>query len=441
MSAAGVDWVLYVTFTYFCICVCFFHQLPRDTLTVILCVLSLRCVTQTTNYTRQEDSGEHLPLSRHPQDMSGGGVCPFRLSWRLVYYAGLTAVLLGVACGQGVLLDSYILANNTSSLTYFWLLPDFLMVFPFVAAMVSGYRRGQAGKRGPSTSPPQLEPQLVPPVHVQLLGPCAEPVLVWLAYSALLMAKVVVIFRSEIPNKIGMEDFLSPQLLKVTLSATALVFGLLVEGQSTWGTVSQEEEDREAYIRGLVHGTALETLDSVAFLTLLVQSESQLVLPLTLERLILALACINLLLPALALVRLSQADYGRGKLAGHLLPLLYKLAHLWLTNVSFMVVRVYLWAGLSASVSPFLVKNIYHIFAVMREVWLEAKALIEGGGGACCHGWCPLRRRRHRVYGAKHAATALNDSGGGGDGSEWRRDSAAEDKFEEIDLKQSDVRS
>lgn len=360
--------------------------------------------------------------------MSGGGVCPFRLSWRLVYYAGLTAVLLVVAGGQGVLLDGFILAHHhTSSLTYFWLLPDFLMVFPFVAAMSSGYRRGQVSQRRPSTSPPQPRP----PLHVQMLGPRAEPVLVWVAYAALLVAKVVVIFRSEIPNMIGMEDFLSPQLLKVTLSATALVFGLLVEGQSTWSATSQVEEDREAYIRGLVHGTALEALDSVDFLSLLIQSESQLVLPLSLEQLILALACFNLLLPGLTLVKLSHADYGHGRLASRVLPLVYKLTHLWLTNVSFMVVRIYLWAGLSASVSPFLVKNIYHIFAVMREVWLEGRALC--GGGAACYG-CPRRRRRgHRVYSGKHGASALNDGGSSGGGGEER--------FEEIDLKENDGKS
>lgn len=359
--------------------------------------------------------------------MSGGGVCPFRLSWRLVYYAGLTVVLLGVAGSQGILLDSYILAHHhTSSLTYFWLLPDFLMVFPFVAAMSSGYRRGREAQRRPSTSSAQPHPLLS--VHTRVLGPRAEPVLVWLAYAALLVAKVVVIFRSEIPNRIGMDDFLSPQLLKVTLSATALVFGLLVEGQGSWSTVSPEEESREAYIRGLVHGTALETLDSVAFLSLLIQSESQLVLPLKLEQLILGLACFNLLLPALTLVKLSHADYGRSELASRVLPLLYKLTHLWLTNVSFMVVRIYLWAGVSASVSPFLVKNIYHIFAVMREVWVEVRALR--GGGALCYG-CPRRRRRHRVYSAKDGPTALNDGGSGG----------AEDKFEEIDLKENDAKT
>lgn len=354
-------------------------------------------------------------------------MCPFRLSWRLVYHVGLTAVLLGVAASQGVLLDAYILAHHhTSSLTYFWLLPDFLMVFPFVAAMSSGYRRGQASQRRPSTSPPQPRPS--PPVHVQMLGPRAEPVLVWLAYAALLVAKVVVIFRSEIPNRIGMEDFLSPQLLKVTLCATALVFGLLVEGQSTWPATSQIEKDREAYIRGLVHGTALEALDSVDFLSLLIQSESMLVLPLSLEQLILALACINLFLPGLTLVKLSHADYGHGRLASRVLPLVYKLTHLWLTNVSFMVVRIYLWAGLSASVSPFLVKNIYHIFSVMHEVWLEVRALW--GGGPACYG-CPRRRRGHRVYSDKDGASALNDGGSSIGG-------VGDDKFEEIDLKEND---
>lgn len=371
--------------------------------------------------------------------MAGGGVCPFKLTWRLLYHAVLTGVLLLVTGAQGVLLDIYILAyDQTSSLNYFWLLPDFLMVFPFVAAMCGGYRRGKNSKRYQST--PQSEPQ--PPVHVRIFGPRAEPVYVWLAYTALMVAKIAVIFRSEIPNQISTDAFLSPQLLQVTICMTALVFGLLVEGQSAWGAASAKGGDgnaREEYIRALSHGTAIETLDTVTFLSLLIQSDSDLVLPLSLERLILSLACINLFLPALTLVKLSHSDYGHGRL-DQLLPPIYKLIHLWLTNISFMVIRIYLWAGLSVAVSPFLVKNIYHIFSVLREVWGECKGMcgdVRGLGNylwGCC--------RPHRVYSAKRCTNTLNDVSGS---EEWasggvsaRGDGGLGDRFEEIDLKQCD---
>ncbi|KAK8379387.1 hypothetical protein O3P69_019350 [Scylla paramamosain] len=374
--------------------------------------------------------------------MSGGGVCPFSLTWRLVYHSALTAVLLVVAGAQGVLLDIYILAfDKKTSLNYFWLLPDFLMVFPFVAAMWGGYKRNKELKRHPSTPhTPQHATQHSTwrPVLERVFGTRAEPVYVWLVYTALMVAKICVIFLSEIPNTISTDAFLSPQLLKITISMTALVFGLLVEGQSAWDSATALREDvkaREAYIRALSHGTALETLDTVAFLSLLTQSESALVLPLSLERLILALACINLFLPAVALLKLSHSDYGRGRL-NRIIPPVYKLIHLWLTNVSFMVIRIYLWAGLSASVSPFLVKNIYHIFAVLREVWSECQGAWGCKGGLhglrvclwrCCH--------PRRGYGNKGQSVALSDVRRSVDSGEA---TAGGERFEEIDLKQCD---
>ena len=258
---------------------------------------------------------------------------------------------------------------------------------------------------------------------------------VWLAYTTLMVAKITVIFRSEIPNKISLNEFLSPQLLQVTISLTALVFGLLVEGQSALGSEAAgggDSKAREAYIRALSHGTAIETLDTVAFLSLLVQSESSLVLPLSLERLILALACINLFLPALTLVKLSHSDYGYGTI-NRILPPIYKLSHLWLTNISFMVIRIYLWAGLSLSISPFLVKNIYHIFSVLREVWLECQGVlgdVKDIGRMCC--------RPRRGFRSKRTSVTLNNVRGSEDWSPTREEEGGEGKFEEIDLKQCD---
>ncbi|KAK4291132.1 hypothetical protein Pmani_036018 [Petrolisthes manimaculis] len=366
--------------------------------------------------------------------MEGGGVCPFTLTRAVLYHTLLTGTVLLVTTTQGILLDVYILANDhTAIINYFWLLPDFLMIFVFVAAMTVGYRnckaeiKRQTHKRGSKTpnnndSNDKNNASLIARLGLGFLGPHVTPFYVWLAYSIILVSKIAIIFKSEMPSKVGPTDYLSPQLLKMTIAASAVVFGLLVEGQAR----VESNGERERYIKSLSHGTALEVLDSVTFLSLLIQSESGLVLPWTLENAIIAFACINFFLPAIALVKLSRSDYGRTPVC-IIATIVYKLSHLWLINFTFFVIRIYLWAGLSASVSPFVIKNIYHMFSVMKQTYEDFTQLQP-----------MLRKRlskRRRVYNSgveasgSTGAAALNNTSS----ADWTPNN---DKFEEIDLRQ-----
>ncbi|KAK3854751.1 hypothetical protein Pcinc_038788 [Petrolisthes cinctipes] len=285
------------------------------------------------------------------------------------------------------------------------------------------HRRGSKALRDGSKTPDNNNKNatLIARLGLGFLGPHVIPFYVWLAYSIILVTKIAIIFKSEMPSKVGPSDYLSPQLLKMTIAATAVVFGLLVEGQ----VKAESNGERERYVKSLSHGTAFEVLDSVTFLSLLIQSESGLVLPWSLENAIIAFACINFFLPAIALVKLSRSDYGRSPVC-IISTIVYKLSHLWLINFTFFVIRIYLWAGLSASVSPFVIKNIYHILSVMKQTYEDFTQLQP-----------VLRKRlskRRRVYnsGVESSGTgaaALNNTSS----ADWTPNN---DKFEEIDLRQ-----
>nr|XP_027226592.1 uncharacterized protein LOC113818585 [Penaeus vannamei] len=218
-----------------------------------------------------------------------------------------------VAITQGILLDVYIISSDHTALSTTSgssRLPDGVWVR---GRHVSGYRNCKLeqhppninveGKRkGESTRWRKVE---------GVLGKHAMPFYVWMVYSVLLVAKVVIIFKSEIPNKISTTDALSPQLLKIVLSLSCIVFALLVEGQATIGATTE----RETYIRSLAQGTSMEVLDSVTFISLLIQSESGFLFPDYMENIIIAFSCINFFLPGIALVKLSRSNYGSSAIA------------------------------------------------------------------------------------------------------------------------------
>lgn len=355
------------------------------------------------------------------------GVCPFTLTKNLLYHSLLTGVLLLVAIAQGVLLDVYIISNDhTAIANYFWLIPDFLLVFGFVAAMSSGYKNCKQEQQTGENVEGKASTFVTRKNNVEgILGKHTMPFYIWMVYAVLLVAKVSIIFKSEIPNKIQTSDVMSPQLLKIILSSSCIIFALLVEGQTIVGANSE----REIYIRSLAQSTSMEILDSVTFLSLLIQSESGFLFPDYLENVIIAFACMNFLLPGIALIKLSRSNYGHSAVC-LISSIVYKMSHLWLINFSYLIIRIHLWAGLSVSVSPFIIKNLCNIFIIMKSVWGEVKQLR-----IVAHEYM---NRKRRVHGNAGISPVVDLNTGNGS-TEWM--SSNSERFEEIDLKSDIPRS
>lgn len=130
----------------------------------------------------------------------------------------------------------------------------------------------------------------------------------WFCYASLLVARMAYIFKSEMINKLtDPRAFFGPQLLKFTLSSSCVVFMLLVAAHHD----ASRDSQRGLAIRSMCTNTAFELLDSISFISLLIISESKLILPFDFENFVLSFACINFFLPTIALYQFSLSDFGQ----------------------------------------------------------------------------------------------------------------------------------
>ncbi|CAG7722300.1 unnamed protein product [Allacma fusca] len=191
----------------------------------------------------------------------------------------------------------------------------------------------------------------------------------WIVYSVILIAKIVVLFKAEVPQKLPTDGFFGSQMMKFAIGVATIIFSLLVEAHHDF----HDDPPRHDYIKSLSYGMAMEIIDSTSFLGLLIGSESHLVYTWRMENFIIALSSLNLMLPAISLYKLTLPSFG----STNTVPLdaLYKILHLSFVNVPYFGVRVYLWQFLGADVSVFIIKNLYFIIGFLREVVSEIRKI------------------------------------------------------------------
>ena len=203
---------------------------------------------------------------------------------RLVMQVLLTISLVLVSVFQGAMLDAFLIdANPSSPSYYFWLLPDFVVAILFFCTMWRSYGYWKKSRGLPAgseflTKRTDANPTLAAQYR-WLIGYHPLGYLSWFCYSSVLVAKIVVIFKSEIIN-FSDDDFsvLGSQMMTLNLGLTALVFFLLVKGHhdSLPGSYST------VYISSLIHGTTMEIFDSIYFLSILYVDGTDIMLSYTL---------------------------------------------------------------------------------------------------------------------------------------------------------------
>ncbi|XP_075525438.1 uncharacterized protein LOC142557460 isoform X1 [Dermacentor variabilis] len=278
-------------------------------------------------------------------------------------------VLLVAVIFQGSTLDFYLIQHNQGSVAwYFWFLADFLVLIGIMSAVFLARRHFRRSAQSPD-QPDDATPEPEPP-H-QVLGRFPLCYLSWLLYALLLVAKVVLLFRMDVAQKLQDDNVYGSQFLKAVLAVAAVVFLLLVESHNEAGASSEQR----TYLQSLCTGTTFEVLDSITFLGLLFPNETHLTLTYPLENAVLALTCVNFLLPTLALFKLSQCEFGQlPRPLG--LKLLYKVLHMGLVNVPYLAIRIYLWSFFGHDVSLFLIKNLLGIYSALRTLVPELRLYI-----------------------------------------------------------------
>lgn len=285
------------------------------------------------------------------------GPCSATFIIRLLDSIALVAV---VAC-QGTALNLFM--KEYESIFYFdaylWFIGDGIVLLVFVLALIMSYRFFLDPLHQ------KLEPYDIPHIEVPMYGVLPFGYISWFIYAGVLIAKVVVIFRSELGSMLTNETMYSTITLKITLALTVVIFILLVNSHHD----AEPNTERNNYIADLCKGTAFDIFDSIDFLSFLLFQDSHLnslpdVYTVQLRDTIISLACINFLLPALSLVRLSLSDFGEFQQPLKL-SLLVKSLKLFFINFPYMVIRIYLWKADDA-ISLFLVKNILYVVISLR---------------------------------------------------------------------------
>lgn len=299
-----------------------------------------------------------------------------------------TALVL-VHIFQSCVLNYYIISPSKDSLrAYFWFALDFVMMFVFIGSLAIAHQYLQCKRRDQLQRFIYSPKRLIKRYPRSQLGVLPLSYLAWLLHATLIIAKLSVIFLSQVPNTLKPTDRWGPQLLKIGIASSGAIFMLLVEGHHD----AEPTSARNAYIRLLCSSTAFEIMDSVQFLSLLIVSDTHFLTTFTFERAILSLSAINFVLPTITLYKLSLSEFG----LSHESPLIvaaYRLLHLVLVNVCYLAVRVYMWNALGGDISLFLMKNLLGVCTTLYALYPDLMRMCGCSCGVCgctlgCCGCC-----------------------------------------------------
>ncbi|KAJ1530871.1 hypothetical protein ONE63_005714 [Megalurothrips usitatus] len=298
-------------------------------------------------------------------------------SRRLVVHVVDATSLVFVLILQASILNYYIIQYYKSSVgPYFWFIGDFICLFIFAGTLTTSYRyltrckecHPCQGEKSFYMSPKRI----VANFPTSKLGMLPLSYVSWFLYSCMLLAKVIIIFKSEIPEQLSPTEAFGPQLLQIAIAMSGIIFLLLVEGHN-W---AERGSPRYIYVTGVCGKTGIEILDTVSLLSILLLASTQSFLTTTLENAVIILSAFNFFLPVLALYKLSLCDFAAHPFS---LPIavLHNLLHLCLVDVPFLCVRVYLWVYYKQHASIFIMKNVFSIILVLRGMYPDLVKLIQ----------------------------------------------------------------
>ena len=207
----------------------------------------------------------------------------------------------------------------------------------------------------------------------------------WFVYSIFVVIRAAVIYKDIAPTMANDADgfFQTPNMLKVNVGLTAVVFMIEVLTYYQPGIT----DDRKHFITILAATVSVDILDTVDHLDVLIDKEARDLLDDTAENAILGLSCINIMLPFMPLLILSQSHGHKGKRISSAARIIRVILSLFVINISFLVIRLVLWHGYQRAISVFVLKNVMMSFLLGKELYdsireaMEAAEEDEGDGG------------------------------------------------------------
>ena len=215
---------------------------------------------------------------------------------RIYHILGRIICIATLAVQLGIL-DYYLIYYN-SLLWSLWLIADAVILSLFIFMAIVSYRHLE---KRPITPPPN-------PPSRRYFGELPLTYVSWFVYSVILSAKVCCLYAlpDSIVLQLNEKYFFGPNMLRTAVSLSSIVIYVLVLTSHD----ARSHSKQNAFIQSIVGSIYLDVLDTSEFLGTM-RDESLVIRQYHLDRAILAITCINFILPTEGLYMLARKHFGK----------------------------------------------------------------------------------------------------------------------------------
>ena len=245
---------------------------------------------------------------------------------------------------QGVVLDYYLIVEESSSWWFAWIVTDAIVLFAWVFTMWKSHRKSQSAN-----------------------GMTKDEIrfayIAWIVYAVHLVPQLATLFKLKASVFDEEKLFFGPNTLKMNLCLTPMLFLFLIYAHHDARSYSR----RKYYLEKMTAAVTLDLFDSVEMLEYLFDKEKT---PVELQSAILAFSCMNIFLPTFALFELRfNKFHDNGEISPISFKFIYICSFMFFVNVPFLVLRLILWHGYHLDVSVLLAKNALAIIMGVIEIF------------------------------------------------------------------------
>jgi len=250
---------------------------------------------------------------------------------------------VGLLILQGVILDYYLIFEESSSASFAWIGTDAVVLAAWVFTMWMSHRKSQ------SSTAKATKDEL------------KFAFLAWIVYAVHLVPQVATLFKRK-ASLLEEKLVFGQNMLKMNLCLTPMLFLFLIYAHHD----AKSHSRRKYYLEKMTAAVTLDLFDSVEMLEYLFDRDK---ITIGLENAILAFSCMNIFLPTFALFELK---YNKFHDSGEISPISFKFIYIcsfmFFVNVPFLVLRLILWHGYHLDISVLLAKNALGIIMGIIEI-------------------------------------------------------------------------
>ncbi|GFO20572.1 cat eye syndrome critical region protein 6-like protein [Plakobranchus ocellatus] len=257
---------------------------------------------------------------------------------------------------QGCMLNYYLVHHKNHN-WYAWIAADVASVLSFLVAFFISYRELKLVLRA-SLSAKQRNAQ--PSVEA---GSFPLMYFSWMVYSIVMVVRVAVIYQN-FAYKIETDEFFGKNMLKFTIALAGVVFLLLVAAhhRAQPGTTARNQ------INLLSAMVPFDVIDAVDILSIFFDKDARDAMEPVLQWSVIVVACINLVLPVVPLMMLSNSHFGLQSISPSV-NTLHRLLHIFVINGPLLAIRILMWHRQGQEVSPLIVKNMVMVLVVSMDLY------------------------------------------------------------------------